>query len=284
MNELKNKRISALLIVLAIYIFAGAVGIVTYNVLPFDYWLNLLIADVVATVVTFVFSLILSNSSVYDPYWSVQPAVIIIAFAIGKTLTLQSVLLIVVILLWAVRLTVNWAYTFHSFKYQDWRYVMLKEKTGAFYPIINFLGIHLFPTIVVYLCTMPAVTLILSDVAFNPISILALIISIGAVVLQGVADCQMHAYRKNRTTTFIRCGLWKYSRHPNYLGEILMWWGVGLFVVVHLPNWYLLLGAVVNMLMFLFVSIPMADKRQSTKDGWQEYKQDTHALFPIKKF
>lgn len=283
--NLKNKRVPSLIIVVVIYAFAITVGIVAYNFLPFDIWLSLLIADVVATIVTFAFSLILSNASVYDPYWSVQPAVIVVAFAIGKRFTIQSLLLIAVILLWAIRLTANWAYTFHSFKYQDWRYVMLKENTGALYPIVNFLGIHLFPTIVVYLCTMPAVTLILSNVSFNVLSIPALILSVGAVVLQGVSDCQMHKYRKNKTTNFIRIGLWHYSRHPNYLGEILMWWGVGLYVVAHLPsNWYLLLGAIVNTLMFLFISIPMADKRQSAKEGWEEYKKQTRMLLPIKKF
>ena len=76
-------------------------------------------------------------------------------------------------------------------------------------------------------------------------------------------------------------GLWKRARHPNYLGEILMWWGVGLSVVSAAPKyWYMLAGALVNTLMFLFVSIPMADKRQSQKPGFDEYMQETRMLIP----
>jgi len=90
-------------------------------------------------------------------------------------------------------------------------------------------------------------------------------------------------YRKNRTTPFIRTGLWKYSRHPNYLGEILMWWCVGLACVVSTGLAILLVGALVNTLMFLCVSIPMADKRQSRKEGFDEYKRQTWALLPFKK-
>ena len=103
-------------------------------------------------------------------------------------------------------------------------------------------------------------------------------------MMQGIADIQMHKYRKNRTTPFIRVGLWKYSRHPNYLGEILMWWGVALAVVSSAPNaWYLAAGAVANTILFLAVSIPMADGRQSRKEGFREYKEQTRMLLPIKK-
>ena len=95
----------------------------------------------------------------------------------------------------------------------------------------------------------------------------------------------MHKYRKNRTTPFNRNGLWKNSRHPNYLGEILMWWGIGLAIVITDFNlWWLLLGALLNTLLFSFVSIPMAEKRQSRKEGFLEYKKETRFLLPVKKF
>ena len=94
----------------------------------------------------------------------------------------------------------------------------------------------------------------------------------------------MPTFRKNRNAPFIRIGLWKYSRHPNYLGEILMWWGVGLSVLCAAPGtWYLVAGAVANTTLFFAVSIPMADKRQSRKDGFAEYKKQTRMLLPIKK-
>ena len=63
-----------------------------------------------------------------------------------------------------------------------------------------------------------------------------------------------------------------------------MWWGVAFCTLALMPNrWYLLLGALLNTLLFLFVSIPMAERRQSKKDGYAEYKKQTRALLPIKK-
>ncbi len=285
MKNLKDNRIFSFIIIFVVYAIATVVGVLVYNALPFEFYFNLLIADVVATAVVFIFSVALNNASVYDPYWSVLP-IVVMAFYVAETaLTAVTILPLIAICLWGIRLTANWAYTFHGLKHQDWRYTMLKEKTGAFYLLINFLGIHLFPTLVVYGCILPAVfTFKTENLVVNAGSVLFFALSIFAVILQGVSDEQMHAYRKNKIGNFIRKGLWKYSRHPNYLGEILMWWGVALYLVTMQPNlWYLCAGALVNTLMFIFISIPMADKRQSKKQGFDEYKAETRMLLPIMK-
>jgi steroid 5-alpha reductase family enzyme len=238
----------------------------------------------VATAVTFAFSLIFKNASVYDPYWSVQPPVILVAFAIGKRLNAFGILLIIAVSFWALRLTANWAYTFGNLTHQDWRYTMLREKTKKIYPVVNFIGIHMVPTLVVYMCILPAVYAVLAETSLNVGSALFLCVSLGAAVMQGIADIEMHKFRKSRDGAFIRRGLWKYSRHPNYFGEILMWWGIGLSVVCARPDaWYLLVGAIANTALFLGVSIPLADGRQSKKEGFSEYKAQTRMLLPIKK-
>ena len=284
MKRLKQNRAASFVAVALVYIIATVVGIAVYKMLDLPWWLSLLIADVAATVVTFIFSVIFGNASVYDPYWSVQPPVILIAFAIGKELTVLGVLLLIVVSFWAIRLTANWAYTFANLNHQDWRYTMLKEKTGIFYPVINFVGIHMVPTLVVYGCILPAVWAVINGVNVNFGSVLFLCLALGAATMQGIADVQMHKFRKNRNASFIRIGLWKYSRHPNYLGEILMWWGVALSVICAAPNaWYLAVGALANTVLFFAVSIPMADGRQSRKEGFAEYKKQTRMLLPIKK-
>lgn len=284
MEKLKQSRAASFILIAVIYVIATLLGIAVYLTLKLEWWLSLLIADAVATVATFVFSVLLGNASVYDPYWSVQPPVILTAFAVGQRLTVFGVLLLVVVFFWAIRLTANWAYTFADLKHQDWRYTMLKEKTGVFYPVINFVGIHMVPTLIVYGCVLPAAYALINGLEANAGSVIFLCVSLCAATMQGVADIQMHRFRRTRSGTFIRCGLWKYSRHPNYLGEILMWWGVALSVVCADPGvWYLAAGALANTVLFLAVSIPMADGRQARKQGFEEYKQQTRMLLPIKK-
>lgn len=280
----KENRAFSFLIIAMVYLLAAAAGIGVFAVLPLDTWLSLLIADVAATFVVFLFSVIFKNASVYDPYWSVQPIVILIAFAAVNPVPMSAILVMISVMVWGIRLTANWAYTFKNLNTQDWRYTMLEKKTGKFYPLVNFVGIHLVPTLVVYACTLPAVYLILDAPALNAGGVIFFLVSLAAVLLQGTADVQMHVFRKEKRSGFIRTGVWKYSRHPNYLGEILMWWGVALAsLCVNPARWYLIAGAVLNTCLFLFVSIPMADKHQSRKRGFEAYKQNTRMLLPIYK-
>ena len=284
MDTVKNSKPAGIILITLIYILATAFGIFVYVHLPFAFWASLLIADTASTIFVFIFSLIFKNASVYDPYWSVQPVIIVFAFSFYSKLTLASVLVLVSVTYWGIRLTGNWAYTFGGMKYQDWRYTKLGKDTGKLYPVINFAGIHMVPTLVVYGATIPAVFLIREEARANAGSFIGTLICIGAATLQLVADTQMHRYRKSGTKGLINTGLWKFARHPNYLGEILMWWGVGLQAVSVMPlRWYLFAGAAANTILFFTVSIPMADKRQSSKPGYSEYRARTRSLLPIPK-
>ena len=283
MERIKNSRAASFLVIALIYVAAGAVGICVYLALPYTTWLRLLLGDAAATIVVFIFSVILGNASVYDPYWSVQPPVILIGTAIERGVNPQTVLPLIAVTLWGIRLTANWAYTFKGLKFEDWRYRMLKAQTKDWYPAVNFFGIHLMPTLIVYLCVLPAVLAYENTMFYHPAFAAFLLLSFGGIAIELVADIQMQRFRKHHAW-LIREGLWKYSRHPNYLGEIMMWWGIGLYSVAAMPDhWYLLGGALAVTMMFLFISIPIADERQSQKPGYEKYKAETHMLLPFKK-
>ena len=284
MDSIRDSKSFSMLIIICIYLMAAILALCVYLLLPFRFWLNLLLADIIATVFVFVFSFAFKNASVYDPYWSVQPMVIVLYFACYYKLTIASVLLLISVFYWGIRLTGNWAYTFGGLNCQDWRYTKFENEKGRLYPFINFTGIHMMPTLIVYLCTLPAVFVIRKEMQANIGSYIGTGVCICAATLQLVADIQMQKYRKSGEHGLIRTGLWKYARHPNYLGEILMWWGVGIQAVSVMPQyWWLIAGAVANTVMFFTVSIPLADKRQSQKPGYAEYKASTRGLLPIPK-
>ena len=105
MKSEMNRKISYVIIFI-VYALASIGGIIVFNALGFELWLNLLIADVCATVITFVFSILFSNASVYDPYWSVQPMVICLALALKGT-RLTAMIMVLCVCVWGVRLTLN---------------------------------------------------------------------------------------------------------------------------------------------------------------------------------
>ena len=284
METIKNNRTLSVLIIVCVYVMAGCIGIVCYRYLDFQFWVNLLVADAIATVFVFIFSVVFKNASVYDPYWSVQPIVIIVCFAMAHKITSAALLLLVSIVYWGIRLTLNWAIGFGGLNHQDWRYTKLQNENGRMYPLINFTGIHMMPTLIVYACTLPAVFVTRAELNANVGSVIGAAVCVGAATLQLFADSQMRAYRKSGRHGLIRTGLWKNSRHPNYLGEILMWWGIAIQAISVMPAfWWLIAGAIANTVLFFTVSIPMADKRQSSKPGYAEYKASTRMLLPIPK-
>ncbi len=288
MRKIKESKSIGLVIILLSYVVAGIVGFYVYTKLDYSLWLNILISDVAATIVIFLINLIFNNATIYDPYWSVQPFVILLALLVKSgEYNLGNILLLIAITVWSFRLTINWIKTFDNLNHQDWRYNMLKEKSGVFYPFVCLMGIMMFPTVIVFLCIMPAIKFIENGGSNNLISLVGFVITIIAIAFEFVADRQMHRYKKNRIdrTTFNRDGMWKNSRHPNYLGEILMWWGIYLICVLNFQSfWYLGIGALANHLMFVFISIPMAENNmKSYKEGFSLYKDETRMLLPIRR-
>jgi steroid 5-alpha reductase family enzyme len=261
-------RNTSLLIVTGVYILclAAGYGSLQIGTQYFSPLWNMFVADIVATIVVWAFSILFKNASIYDAYWSVIP-VAISYYWIWRSpegWNYKNILTVLVINYWGIRLTFNWARGWTGLAHQDWRYTMLRETNPRLYWLTNLGGIHLFPTVVVYLCMIPVYFLINYTVQSTSVFILAgAVISILATTIEFVADEQMKQFKKTaRPGQYINQGLWQYSRHPNYFGEILFW--IGLYIMslgVADPYWWGGLGIVVILSMFLFASIPMMEAR-----------------------
>lgn len=245
---------------------------------------SLFIADVVATIFVWFFGLIYKNVSVYDPYWSVLPPVMLTAWAIHCTpISTPGILLMIAVWYWGIRLTGNWAYTFRNLDSEDWRYTKYRVEQKPFvFHIINFFGLNMVPTIVVFLAMLPAVDLLTSGGSTNIFTLLGFAVSMTAPTIQLIADTQHHRFAKAHKGEICKVGLWKHGRHPNYYGEISMWWGIWvMYVSVHgfSTNLWYLVGPVAMTCLFLFISIPLMEKRQmKNKPGYAEYKKETRIL------
>jgi len=281
-----ERRAPGFFILFVIYASATAIGVAVFRALPgMKILAVLLAADLAATLFVWLIGLLINNSSVYDPYWSVAPIVLApLAAAYLKILNAGVLLLLGVILLWGVRLTIHWAFTFKGLNVQDWRYTDLKAAHPKLWFIINLCGIHLVPTAVVYLVMIPAFLFIMDFISLNIGIVLSLCLCVFAVILQTVSDAQMSRFRKSAANagSVNRAGLWKYIRHPNYLGEILMWWGVYFMLLSIRPDlWFALIGPLANTLMFISISIPLMENRQlRNKPEYSEYKACTGMLLP----
>lgn len=284
------KRLLGLLSLFILYALATIAAVVLFTVFEkagMNEYLNILVVDVIATVIVWFGGVLLRTASAYDPYWSIQ-TLIIYTFIVSKhnNWNFATISLFVVIFVYSLRLTMNFIVGFHSLSYVDWRYKMLKEKSGKAYQLVNLFGICMFPTLVVYSASLPAIAYAnLTEYSF--LDAIGLSVILFGTLLEFVSDLQMKKFVKvrNDRSEVLNKGLWKYSRHPNYLGEILIWFGVALTLIVsHLNYWYLAAGSIVNLLMFLFISIPMEEKHfKAYKPDYEQYKKETSVLLILPK-
>lgn len=245
--------------------------------------------DIVGTFVIFGFSLAWQNSSVYDPYWSAVPPLFSVGYwVMGAELDARSILHAAIVLLWAARLTFNWIRGWGGLDTEDFRYRDLQKKfgKGPLYWLVSLMGLHLFPTALVLVGLLPTPAIYgVGRAGLGLFDGLGALIMLAGIGFELVADEQLRTFTKNRTSRDAICdvGLWSWSRHPNYFGEVLFWvgpilmaYGTGAF------TWWMPLGAVAMIGLFLFASIPMMEGRQSkSKPGYAAYQKRTSMLIPL---
>ncbi len=274
---------ASLVIIGLVYALATVAGIITFKITSpgLHAMAALLLSDVAATVVVWAFDVIFHNVSVYDPYWSVAPPVMFTAYAFYKDVfTLPVVLLLIAVWFWGVRLTANWERTFKGLGHEDWRYSKYREKQSALlFALTNFFGLVMMPTLLVFICMVPGFRLFDASGSAGWALWPGFAVCLIAASIQLVADRQSHRFRDMNPGQVCDVGLWRHGRHPNYFGEIMMWWGVWIMYASFFGIDWLILGPLAMTALFLFISIPMMERRQlQNKPGYADYKKSTRML------
>jgi steroid 5-alpha reductase family enzyme len=260
-------RSASLGLVIFAYFVAIAVAIVMIRLFEarIGWFATGLLADVAATLVVWIFSMIYNNSSTYDPYWSVAPPLLFVYWAsrAGTIGDARTTLLLAVTFIWAIRLTLNWITDWPGMGHEDWRYVNFRKSSGGLYPLVSLAAVHLFPTIIVALASLPVWRAV--SAGGRPLGawdLAGALIGLAGVFLSLLSDSQMRRFRRTGGGGIIHEGLWKISRHPNYLGEILFWVGLLFFALgASLSHIWTAMGTLAMVLMFRFASIPMMEEK-----------------------
>lgn len=277
-------RLLSLVILAAVYAAAIGVGALVTWKLPGPVPIRLMVAALASALTVFSGSFALDNSSVFDPYWSVAPPLLLGAGMFMEEATHRGWLLLAVLTLWSLRLTVNSLRGWPGLEQEDWRYAELRHKTGRAYWIVSLVGLHLFPTCMILLGMLGATHVLDSHVPIGTLDLVGAAIIVVGTVVEFVADEQIRTFKRTADPGAI-CdhGLWAWSRHPNYLGEILVWCGVWV-VGVGAERWswhWTLLGPAAMVLLFIGISIPMQERRAARiRSGWQRYVERTGMLLP----
>ena len=280
-NLIKSKK-GSLTLVFFYYVISFYLAYLVSKNFDLDGWLLILIWHITATLIIFLFSNIHKNSSIYDPFWHLAPIPIVFYIADQSSLpNLELYLVLSAFLFWALRLTYNWFLNWENLDHEDFRYIDLKNNNKFMAFINDLFGIHLIPTLIVNASLYPIYVALTSE-SLNDLVYIGFMLIIIAVVIQYISDDQMRKFRKdeNNFGKTMKYGLWKYSRHPNYLGEVSFWFGIYVFALAsESPSLWLLACPIVMLALFVFISCPMMDNRSLKRRlDYKEYMDKTPQL------
>jgi len=204
---------------------------------------------------------------------------------VAININMGSILLASCIILWAIRLG-SFLFTRIHKAGEDKRFSSIKPSPTRFFMAWTFQGMW------VSICSMCALTAIASKngVVQNGVFYIGMLVFIFGFLVEIIADWQKSSFRKNPTNKnqFIAQGLWSYSRHPNYFGEITLWLGISIMSFSSLSSWqYItLISPVFTYILLVYISgvriLEIAGmEKWGHLDSYQQYVRRTPSLFPF---
>ncbi len=279
-----------LLIVGVAYVISIVLAILAFRSTEGQHPLVMLaVAHFGATLVFYIFSTLSDNSNVNDSFWSAAPIAFVFFYLWQTGIDenfIRKGLLLILVSAWGIRLTSYTLYHWRGIGQEDWRFNILRNKTGDAYWGVSFAGFHILPAILSFFAVLPFYPIIFSENPFGFLDLIAVCIIAAGIIIEAISDEQLRRFRnvKNRKTEVLATGFWAFSRHPNYLGETIFWWGIWMLGIAANPEWWwTIIGPVGVTSLFLFITIELMEIRLSGKKGYKGYAYRVPRFIPFIK-
>ncbi len=234
----------------------------------------------------FLISKYLKRTDFVDIAWGFGFVLVaILTLTISQYGNVISIITTLLVLIWGIRLSTHLLMRFKNTK-EDIRYVEIKKQWKKNKLLKEYVGIFLFQGLLMYIVSLVvSVINIYGPGNNNPFYYLGLLVWITGFVFESVADAQLKNFiktKKGKEKKIMDEGLWKYSRHPNYFGEVTMWWGIFL-ISVGTNYWPItIISPVTITYLILKVSgVPLLEKRYEDDPEFKKYAQKTSIFFPL---
>lgn len=231
----------------------------------------------------FIISLIKKRNDVADIAWGLGFVMLSwFSFSLSGG-SLRSLLVNSLVTVWGLRL--SW----HIFnrvrrKPEDSRYQDMRQSWKHFY-LRSYLQVFLLQGILLLLISLPVLLINFSKSDTLDIFVLfGSLLWITGFVFESVSDQQLKTFLSNSDNRgkIMDRGLWQYSRHPNYFGEVTQWWGIYLIAISIPLSLFVIIGPLTITYLILFVSgVPLLEKKYAGRPDFEEYKRRTSVFIPL---
>lgn len=235
-------------------------------------------------VAVWVASLIRTDASLVDRFW---PVTFMVATATGWVMAGRPGLLgfsaLVLVWLWGGRLAIyitvrNWGHG------EDRRYAAFRAAGGPRWAYRSLVTVFLLQAVLGWITVAPALALVQTDSGHLWWSVAGMVVVMAGIFVEATADSQMRRFKQDAESGAVMDrGLWRYSRHPNYFGEAVVWWGFYI-MALSIGAWWTFYGPLLITLLLLRVSgVTLLEKDlQDRKPAYQDYVRRTSAFIPWK--
>lgn len=247
-----------------------------------------LLAMLFITFMAWVVSAVIRNVAIIDSFWSIFffAAAAVYLFKSQHEVDAHNLLLVVMIGVWAIRLCLhltirNWG------KDEDSRYRDIRKKYSPHFTVKSLFIVFVFQAVLAWLISMPLYKSLDGEIDLSPVMkyffyVGAAVWAIGFII-ETVADYQLTKFKQapDQSNRIMDKGFWRYSRHPNYFGEFLIWWGFYLIAVSYGGWWTIISPLIMSWLLMKFSGVGLLESTiVYRRPKYRCYIERTNAFFP----
>ena len=246
-----------------------------------EIFITITLTVLIYMIIWFLLAVMLKRRDVVDSAWGLGFIVVTwMAYSLRNNDNNLALLTAIFVTIWGMRLFLhitsrNWK------KKEDYRYAALGELNNVQFWLKTFLTVFVLQGVLMVAISLPVIAIM--HTVEQPIvwlAILGFTFWAEGIITEGIADYQLRAFISRGQKGIMQSGLWHYSRHPNYFGEITSWWGAAL-VAIAFGQWWGIIGAVIITVLITRISgIPLLEKRYANDKDYQKYAKDTPILIP----
>lgn len=227
----------------------------------------------------------LHNNSIVDLAWGIGFVIVAVTgYLLMTEKTKAATWVLILVTIWGLRLFFHLAKR-NIGKPEDYRYVNMRKRWGKHFAKLKaYLNVFVLQGVLLCIVALPIFFVTTgSEEAFHWWNWLGVIVWLIGFVFETIGDFQLTLFKRHAEQgELLTTGLWSLTRHPNYFGEALGWWGIFLVSLNELRNFWGILGPITITLLLLFVSgVPLLEKKNREKPGYRVYASNTPKFVPF---